>query len=79
MCKKSKENIDHLLLHYEVARHLWVSIFHLFGIVGHAPRGGGVVGLLERLVGSHCNLEVWRIVSLCLMWCSWKKMQCLKL
>lgn len=30
MCKKSRETID-LLLHYEVARNLWVLIFRLFG------------------------------------------------
>jgi hypothetical protein len=27
MYKKSGESIDHLLLHYEVPRDLWVSIF----------------------------------------------------
>jgi hypothetical protein len=31
MCKKSGESVDHLLLNCEVARDLWVSIFHLFG------------------------------------------------
>lgn len=35
MCKKSEKSVDHLSLHYRV---------------GHAPMGGGVVGLLERLV-----------------------------
>jgi hypothetical protein len=32
MCKKSRKSIDHLLLHYEVARDLWVSVFRLFEI-----------------------------------------------
>jgi hypothetical protein len=32
MCKKSSESIDHLLLHCEVARDLWATVFHLFGI-----------------------------------------------
>jgi hypothetical protein len=45
ICKKSRETIDHLLLHCEVARDLWVSIFPSFWIrVSHAPKGGGVVG-----------------------------------
>jgi hypothetical protein len=32
MCKKSEESIDHFLLHCEVARELWSSLFHLFGV-----------------------------------------------
>jgi hypothetical protein len=33
MCKRSGESIDHLLLlHCEVARDLWASIFRLFGV-----------------------------------------------
>lgn len=44
MYKKSKESIDNLLLHCEVARDLWPSIFHLFGTVGNALSGGGVMG-----------------------------------
>jgi hypothetical protein len=31
MCKKSKDSIDHLL-HCEIARELWNSLFHLFGL-----------------------------------------------
>lgn len=31
MCKRSRESIDHLL-HCEVTRELWVSIFRLFGV-----------------------------------------------
>jgi hypothetical protein len=32
MCKRSGEFIDRLLLHCELARELWVSIFHVFGV-----------------------------------------------
>jgi hypothetical protein len=31
-CKKSEESIDHLLIHCEVARDLWSSLFQLFGV-----------------------------------------------
>jgi hypothetical protein len=30
-CKKSRQSIDHLLLHYKVASALWDSNFSLFG------------------------------------------------
>jgi hypothetical protein len=33
MCKKSGESIEHLLLHCEVARDLWSSLFNMFGVV----------------------------------------------
>jgi hypothetical protein len=33
MCKKSGESIDHLLLHYEVARDFWNSLLNMFGVV----------------------------------------------
>ena len=45
MCKQSGETIDHLLLHCEVARELWVSIFRHFSVeLGHGPKGSRVVG-----------------------------------
>jgi hypothetical protein len=30
MCKKSRESIDHLMIHFKVARELWSSILNLF-------------------------------------------------
>jgi hypothetical protein len=38
MSKKSEETMDYLLLHYEVARDLWVSIFRLFGLEWVMPQ-----------------------------------------
>lgn len=39
MCKKSKDFVDHLLLHCETTNALWSSIFglYLWVKVGHAP------------------------------------------
>jgi hypothetical protein len=40
MCKKGRKSIDHLLLHCEGARDLWVLVFCLFGMdTGHALKG----------------------------------------
>jgi hypothetical protein len=51
MCKKSREFIDHLLLHSKVARNLWASVFRLFwDKVGNALMGGEFIGELERPV-----------------------------
>jgi hypothetical protein len=36
MCKKSWESIEHII-HCEVARELWSSLFQLFGVAGVMP------------------------------------------
>jgi hypothetical protein len=38
LCKKSRESIEHLLLHCEVARDLWSYILTLFGVEWVMPR-----------------------------------------
>jgi hypothetical protein len=38
MCKSSKETMDHLLLHCEVASTLWDAIFSRFGVAWVMPR-----------------------------------------
>ena len=58
----------------KIARGLWVSIFRLFGIEWIMPQQ--VVKLLacaRGQFGSHCNLEVWRMVPFWLMWCILKE------
>jgi hypothetical protein len=73
MCKRSGETIDRLLLHYGVARELWVLIFYLLGVEWVMPRR--VIELLvswRDQLGS-CNiLESWRMTPLCLRWCIWR-------
>jgi hypothetical protein len=73
MCKKSVESIDHLLIHCEVARELWISILNLFGVDWVMP-----IQVSNLLVTYRCWLgcgnimEVWRVTPLCLMWCLWR-------
>jgi hypothetical protein len=68
ICKKGGESNNHLFLHCEVVRDLWSSLFYLFGVDWVMPRR-----LRELLVcwssqmGNHNDLEVWRLVPLCLM------------
>jgi hypothetical protein len=63
MCKKSGENIYHLLIYCEVARDLLSSILSLFGVDWVMPRR--VKDLLVSWGGQvrHVNImEVWRLV-----------------
>jgi hypothetical protein len=38
MCKKSGEAIDHLLIHFKLARELLSSILNLFGVEWVMPK-----------------------------------------
>jgi len=38
MCRKSRESIDYLMLHYEVAKELWSYLLTLFGVEWVMPR-----------------------------------------
>jgi hypothetical protein len=57
VCKKSREFIDHRLFHHEIARDFCTLISFFWDRVGNALMGGEVFGKLERLIGSHHNLE----------------------
>jgi hypothetical protein len=68
--EECEQSIDHLLLHFKVARVLWCSLFNLFGVDWVMP-----IRVRELLVSWGCQvgrgniLEVWRLALLCLMWC----------
>ena len=72
MCKKSGENISHLLMHCPVAREVWNFIFSIFGIQWVMPCG--VLDLLS--CWDVCCLsvrirKVWDMIPLCVFWCLW--------
>jgi len=75
MFKKSRETINHLLLHCEVPRALWVSIYLLFFCLECAmpQRVVDLFASWRGQFGSHCNLKVWMLAPLCLMWCIWRE------
>jgi len=43
---------------------LWVSLFRLFGIMGNAQCEEELLTSWRDQLGSHCNLEVWRMAPL---------------
>ena len=72
MCKKCGESVDHLLLHCPIACEMWSLVFCLFGIHWVMPQK--VIELFESWQGKfgrHRNIELWRIVPHCLLWCIW--------
>uniref|UniRef100_A0A2N9IJT9 Protein-lysine N-methyltransferase FSB_LOCUS52282 n=1 Tax=Fagus sylvatica TaxID=28930 RepID=A0A2N9IJT9_FAGSY len=49
MCKCGGKTVNHLLLHWPIARELWILIFGLFGVsMGYAEECYGYVSLLAR-------------------------------
>jgi hypothetical protein len=70
MYKKSGESIDHLLLHCEVAKELWSSLFQLFGVAWVMPqRVRELLVSWRGQLGHYTALEMWKLAPLCLMWC----------
>ena len=73
MCKRCGESVDHLLLHCPVACELWSLMFCLFGL--HWVMSLKVIELFESWLGKfgwHRNIDFWRLVPHCLMWCIWR-------
>ena len=74
MCKNCGESVDDLLLYCPIACELWSLVFCLFGIHWVMPQK--VIELFESWqgrFGRHRNIELWRIVPHCLLWCIWRE------
>jgi hypothetical protein len=73
MCKMNGESVDHLLLHCEVARALWIAIFSRFSLSWVMPLR--VVDLFACwwTGGRSRSAVVWKMVPSCLMWCLWRE------
>ena len=74
MCKSCGESLDHLLLHCPIACELWSLVFYMFGIHWVMPHK--VIELFESWQGKfgrHCNIDFWRLVPHCLIWCIWRE------
>ena len=74
MCKMCEESMDHLLLHCPLARELWSLVLCLFGL--HWVMSLKVIELFEYWQGKfgrHHNIDFWRLVLHCLMWCIWRE------
>jgi hypothetical protein len=74
MCRVDEETIDHLFLHCKVANELWDTVLSLFGMHWVMPRR--VVDLLDcwqGRLGWHQNIEIWKAIPHCLMWCIWRE------
>jgi isocitrate dehydrogenase kinase/phosphatase len=69
MCKNHGESVDHLLLHYDVARVVWSFFYSLFGVEWVMP--SSVVDLLRgwgTLLGRDPVFRIWKQVPLCVLW-----------
>jgi hypothetical protein len=74
MFKKSRESVDYLLLHCEMASTLWNAIFSLVGLAWVIPCQ--VVDLYDcwkEQFGRLQNTAMWKMASSCLPWCFWRE------
>ena len=74
MCKRCGESVDHILLHCPIAWELWSLVCCLFGIHWVMPHT--VIELSKSWQGKfgrYRNIDVWRLVPHCLIWCIWRE------
>ena len=72
-CQVEEESIDHLLLHCEKTRALWVMLFTLFGVSWVFPSSirETLLGWIGSFLGKKHN-TVWRAGPHCIFWTVWK-------
>ena len=69
LCKLNGESVDHLLLHCEVACSLWNVRFSCFGLSWVMPNSVKDLFTCWWTGGNSQIAIVWKMVSLCIMWC----------
>ena len=73
LCKRSGENIYHILLHCAFVQKVWVLIFELFGLVGAFPRRwADFIALKWQFKEGNCKMKgLWRVTALAMTWVVW--------
>ena len=74
MCKRSGELVNHLLLHCPIAFELWSMVWSLFGGIWVMPQSvANLFASWQGLFGRQCNIDLWRAVPHCVLWCLWQE------
>jgi hypothetical protein len=73
LCKLSRESVDHLLFHCEVANVLWNAIFSCFGLSWVMPFREADLFAYWWMGGCSRSVVVWKMVPFCLMWSMWRE------
>ena len=73
LCHKSEETIDHLLIHCEKTRLVWMVFLSFFGVSWVFPRSvkETLLGWRGSFVGKKRKVA-WQLGPLCLFWVIWK-------
>ena len=73
LCQLFEESIDHLLLHCEETREVWMLLLYLFGVSWVFPSSvkETFLGWRGSFVGKK-RKAVWQVGPLCLFWVIWK-------
>jgi hypothetical protein len=69
-----RETVNHLLLHCKIASALWYYIFDIFGLAWIMPRQvRDLLACWRRKTSNSQSEALWKIITLCLMWCIWRE------
>ncbi|KAG2691896.1 hypothetical protein I3760_08G027300 [Carya illinoinensis] len=74
MCRKGGESVNHLLIHCEVARRLWNEVLGRMDLAWAMPeKVVRVLASWKNLRGNQQIKAVWKVISICIMWCLWRE------
>ena len=74
MCKRSRESVNHLLLHCPIAFELWSMIWSLFGVIWVMPQSvADLFASWQGPFGRQRNIDLWQVVPHCVLWCPWQE------
>jgi hypothetical protein len=73
LCESDEELVDHLLLHCGAVRTLWDAFFARFGLCWVMLRSVKDLFASWWSSGRSRSVVVWKMVSLCIMWCIWRE------
>ena len=62
--KKSEEMVEHLLLHFSVARDLWSLVFALFGVSWVMPNTIPMLASWQGKFNNNRNIKIRKVVLL---------------
>lgn len=72
LCKDSEKSVDHISIHCDRTRQLWILLLTTFGLVWVFPASVKNLFLEWKFKGlGKKKRAIWQLAPICLCWCIW--------